>query len=124
MTLKVKTKGKLTGTARVGKTLKVKAPKFDRTGVKISFRWSAGGKTIKRRTKSSLKLTKAQKGKKVSVTLTATKAGYKTLQGDLRADREGQEGRQALISDPGGTTAAPTSVDCAWSISGWPQRQQ
>ena len=75
--MKVKTKGKLTGTARVGKTLKVKVPRFSSTGVKVSFRWSAAGKTIKRRTKSSLKLTKAQKGKKVTVTLTATKAGYK-----------------------------------------------
>jgi ELWxxDGT repeat protein len=75
--LRVKTKGKLTGTARVGKTLKVKVPTFSRTGVKVSFRWSAGGKTIKKQTSSSLKLTKAQKGKRVSVTLTATKAGYK-----------------------------------------------
>jgi ELWxxDGT repeat protein len=78
-TLQVKAKGKLTGTARVGKTLKVKVPTFSRTGVKVSFRWSAGGKTIKRQTRSSLKLTKAQKGKRVSVTLTATKAGYKPL---------------------------------------------
>jgi ELWxxDGT repeat protein len=77
LALRVETKGKLTGTARVGKTLKVKVPTFSRTGIKVSFRWSAGGKTIKKQTSSSLKLTKAQKGKRVSVTLTATKAGYK-----------------------------------------------
>jgi ELWxxDGT repeat protein len=76
--LLVKTKGKLTGTARVGKTLKIKLPTFDRSGVKLSFRWSAGGKTVKKRTRSSLKLTKGQRGKKVSVTITATKAGFTT----------------------------------------------
>ena len=78
-TLRVKTKGKLTGTARVGQTLKVKVPAFRLTGVKLTFRWSAGGKTIKKQTRSSLKLTKALKGKRISVTLTATKVGYKPL---------------------------------------------
>lgn len=78
-TLSAKTKGKLTGTARVGKTLKVKAPTFKLRGVKVTYRWSAGGKTIKKQTSSSLKLTKALKGKRISVTLTATKAGYKPL---------------------------------------------
>ncbi|WP_445148526.1 ELWxxDGT repeat protein [Baekduia sp. Peel2402] len=78
-TLSVKTKGKVTGTARVGKTLKVKVPTFRLTGVKVTFRWSADGKTIKKQVRASIKLTRALKGKRISVTLTATKAGYKPL---------------------------------------------
>lgn len=74
--LKVTKKGKVTGTARVGRTLKLTLPKFDRTGVKLSFRWTANSKAIKKQTRSSLKLTKALRGKKIRVTITATKAGF------------------------------------------------
>lgn len=78
--LKVKKKGSLNGTARVGATLTLKRPTFDRAGVKLTFRWTAGGKTIAKQTKSTLKLTKAQAGKTITLVITAKKAGYSSLE--------------------------------------------
>ncbi|MCW5951462.1 MAG: hypothetical protein KIT69_04320 [Propionibacteriaceae bacterium] len=70
---------KITGTAKVGKTLKVKlgtwAPK---SGTKFSYAWFASGKAIPGATSSTLKLTSAQKGKKITVKVTAKKTGYTT----------------------------------------------
>ena len=57
--LTVSGKAKLTGAARVGKRLKLKVPTFAQSGVKLSIRWLANGKPIKKQTKSSLKLTQA-----------------------------------------------------------------
>lgn len=82
--LSVKKKARLAGTARVGRTLRITRPSFRQTGVKLSFRWSAGGKAIKKQTRSSLKLTRAQGGKRISVTITATKAGFATTKVTLR----------------------------------------
>ncbi len=70
---------KLTGTVKVGKTLKVKlgtwAPK---SGTKFSYAWFAAGKAIPGATSSKLTLTKALKGKKITVKVTAKKVGYTT----------------------------------------------
>ncbi|MDR2487128.1 MAG: hypothetical protein LBD12_04110 [Clostridiales Family XIII bacterium] len=66
---------KLSGTAKVGKTLKAIAGKWE-TGTKISYQWQAEGKNLRSQTKPSLKLTAALKGKKVALTITATKVGY------------------------------------------------
>jgi hypothetical protein len=70
---------KLTGTALVGRSIKLRLPTFAQSGVKLSFRWFADGKAIKKQTKSSLKLTKGLKGKRITVQITVRKAGYKTL---------------------------------------------
>lgn len=78
--LTVRKKPKLTGTARVGKRLKVTLPTFAQSGVALTFRWFANGKRIAKQTKSSLTLKKAHKGKRITVKVTATKAGYKTLE--------------------------------------------
>jgi ELWxxDGT repeat protein len=80
LALTVRTKPKLTGTARVGKRLKVTLPTFAQSGVALKFRWFANGKRITGQAKSSLKLKKAQKGKRITVEVSATKAGYKTLE--------------------------------------------
>jgi hypothetical protein len=69
---------KITGTAKVGKTLKAALGTWSpKTGTKFSYQWYANGKAIKAATKSSLKLAKAQKGKKITVKVTASKTGYK-----------------------------------------------
>ena len=78
--LTVRKKPKLTGTARVGKRLKVTAPTFAQSGVTLAFRWFADGKRIAKQTKSSLTLKKAHKGKRISLKVIATKSGYKTLE--------------------------------------------
>ena len=61
-------KVKITGTPKVGKTLKAVPGTTD--GATVKYQWLANGKAIKKATKPSLKLTKALKGKKVSVKAT------------------------------------------------------
>jgi hypothetical protein len=70
-------KAKVTGKAKVGKKLTavVKVP----AGAKATYQWKANGKAIKGAKSKALKLKKAQKGKKVTVTVTVTKAGYATV---------------------------------------------
>lgn len=70
---------KVSGTYKVKKTLKVKAGTWGPSGVKLSYQWLRGGKAIKGATKTSYKLGKADKGKKISVKVTGTLSGYTTV---------------------------------------------
>jgi hypothetical protein len=70
---------KITGTAKVGKTLKAKAGTWKPSKVKLSYQWYRGDKKIKKATKSTYKLTKSDKGKKIKVKVTGKKSGYKTV---------------------------------------------
>jgi hypothetical protein len=69
---------KITGTARVSKTLKVKKGTWT-PGAAFTYRWYQGGKQIKAATKATLKLKAAQKGKRIRVKVTGHKAGYTNL---------------------------------------------
>lgn len=65
------------GKPKVGKTIKVTgldASFRASTVVSYKFKWYAGKKAIKKATKSKLKVTKAMKGKKLSVKVTASAA--------------------------------------------------
>lgn len=64
------------GKPKVGSTVKVKGlDKLLRaTGVSYKFQWYAGSAKIKKATTSKLKITRAMKGKKLSVKVTATAA--------------------------------------------------
>lgn len=68
----------ITGTAKKGKTLKVKMSAWTPAPVKISYQWLRNGKAIKKATKSSYKLTSSDKKKYISVRVTGTKTGYAT----------------------------------------------
>lgn len=68
----------ITGSAKVGATLKAKAGTWDR-GVRLSYRWYADGKAIRGATSSSLRLTSAEQGDRITVKVTATKSGYTTV---------------------------------------------
>ncbi|MDR1043256.1 MAG: hypothetical protein LBL54_05060, partial [Clostridiales Family XIII bacterium] len=46
------------------------------SGVKYKYQWLRNGKAIKKATKSSYKITKADKNKKISVKVTGTVEGY------------------------------------------------
>lgn len=65
----------ISGKARIGKTLKVKTGAWSPAPT-FSYQWYANGKKIKGATKSGLKLAKAQKGKRITVAVTANKASY------------------------------------------------
>jgi|GEM_PF-825476 len=68
---------KISGTAKVGKTLKVKAGTWT-TGTTLTYRWYANGKAISGKTGTSLTLTSSLGGKKITVTVTGKKSGYTT----------------------------------------------
>ena len=78
----IKSAGKISGKPKVGKTLAVSKPAYSAAGkaaaLKVKYQWTANGKAIKGATKTKLKLTKALKGKKVTVKITFSKAGYKS----------------------------------------------
>ncbi len=67
----------ISGKAKVGKTLKAKAKSV--AGTRVTYQWLKNGKAIKGAKSSKLKLKKSFKGKKVSVKVTYTRAGYKTV---------------------------------------------
>jgi Bacterial Ig-like domain (group 3) len=66
----------LSGSAKVGKTVKVKAGTWSLRGVKFTYQWLLNGKVIRGATKSSIKLSRADNRKKLSCRVTAHEAGY------------------------------------------------
>lgn len=69
---------KIIGTAKVGKELRVK-PNWKVEGVSFRYAWFANGKPIAKAKKATLTLTKALKGKRITVRITGSKSGYMTL---------------------------------------------
>lgn len=71
---------KISGTQKVGKTIKASGAKWSTSGVKVTYKWYAtiDGVTslIQHSTSSKLKLTAADRGATISVELVASKAGY------------------------------------------------
>ncbi|MBD8080738.1 hypothetical protein [Cellulosimicrobium arenosum] len=68
---------KITGTARVGSTLRVTAGSWAPKGA-VSYRWKAGGKSISGATKSTYVLKKNDHAKRITVTVTGRATGYAT----------------------------------------------
>jgi len=48
-------------------------------GTRLSYAWYANGKAIKHATAKRLTLTKAQKGKRITVKVTGKQTGYRTV---------------------------------------------
>lgn len=67
---------KLSGTAKVGKTLTGKLGTFSPKPARIAYQWLRNGQPISGATKSKYKLVKVDKGKKVAVRITVSKPGY------------------------------------------------
>ena len=67
---------KVTGAARLGKRLTASAGSWSTSGVKVAYQWLRGGKAIKGATSRTYTLKKKDVGKRVSVRVTASKAGY------------------------------------------------
>jgi hypothetical protein len=67
---------KVSGTKKVGKTLKASKGEWPVPGVTLSYRWLRDGKAIGGATKSSYKLKAKDAGRKISVRVTATRADY------------------------------------------------
>jgi Bacterial Ig-like domain (group 3) len=74
--LKATKKPALSGPHKVGKKETVSSGKWSPSASKYGYQWFDGKKKIKGATKSSLKLTKAQKGGSITCVVTASKTGY------------------------------------------------
>ncbi len=71
-------KPKVTGTTRAGSTLTVKNMRWTK-GTNFTYRWYANGKLITKTSSPKYTLKNAQIGKKITVKVTRSKAGYKTV---------------------------------------------
>jgi len=69
----------VSGAAKVGTTLKATSGAYSVAGVQVAYQWLRGGVSIKGATKASYTLVAADKGKAISVRVTASKAGYTTV---------------------------------------------
>lgn len=67
----------ISGATKVGSTLKCSTTLWTKSA-KVQYQWLANGIAIKGATSSSLKLTSALKGKKISVKVTQSATGYMT----------------------------------------------
>ncbi|MGW2179148.1 hypothetical protein ACWCXX_13855 [Streptomyces sp. NPDC001732] len=66
----------ISGTAKVGRTLKAAPGTWTPTPTSYGYQWYANGKAISGATKSSLTLKSAQRGKKITVKVTARRTGH------------------------------------------------
>ncbi|HEY3406719.1 MAG TPA: hypothetical protein VGK53_00945, partial [Propionicimonas sp.] len=69
----------ISGTAKVGRTLKATAGTWSPSGVTLTYQWYSDSARIKGATTSTYKLTKASKAHRITVTVTGRKSGYTTL---------------------------------------------
>ena len=77
-TLAVAKKPVIFGKKVTGKKVKVSAGTYSPKADKVTYQWQRSGKNIKGATKSSYKVAKADKSKKLTVKVFAAKKGYKT----------------------------------------------
>lgn len=66
------------GKARVGSTLKARPGRWDPEPTSVSFRWLANNKPIRRATKPTLRIRKAQEGKRLACRITLRRDGVET----------------------------------------------
>lgn len=74
--LTAKVDASVKGSAKVGSRLTATASKVYPTNAKLTYQWYADGKAVKGATSSSLLLSKSVQGKRVTVRVGATRAGY------------------------------------------------
>lgn len=67
----------ISGTAKVGRTLRTSTGTWSPAATSYAYRWYADGKAVSGATKSSLVLKSAQKGKKITVRVVARRTGHR-----------------------------------------------
>ena len=70
---------KISGTAKVGKALTASHGSWKPSRVSLSYQWKRNGVAITKATKSKYKLVKADRSKKITVTVTGSKSGYTSV---------------------------------------------
>ena len=69
----------ISGKARVGSVLTARPGSWGPKGVRLGYRWFAGGRAVPDATKARFRLTAKQRGKTVTVKVRGTKAGYSSV---------------------------------------------
>lgn len=77
---------KISGTAKVGKTLKLKRGSWT-PGTSFRYQWLRNGKKIAKATKSSYRLSSKDAGKRITVRVTGAKPGYAAVTKISRASK-------------------------------------
>ena len=72
----VTTTPRISGTAKVGRTLYARVSGWGPYGVKYSYRWRVNGAAVGGATKSSWRIPRSAKGKRITVTVTGRLTGY------------------------------------------------
>jgi hypothetical protein len=96
----------ISGTAKVGSSLTASAGEWGPAPVKLAYQWYRSGKAIKKATRTGYTLVAADQGRRITVKVTGTKAGY---------------AKTAVASAPTVAVAAGTLTTAAPTISGTPQ---
>lgn len=78
-------KPRISGTARIGKTLTVKPGTWKPAPVTLSYQWYRSGTRINRATQSTYTLTSKDRGRKITVKVTGRALGYATRSSTSRA---------------------------------------
>lgn len=91
-----RSKARVVGTARVGKKLRARAPKWSVKPTKVRYQWYRGGKAIKRATKATYRLTAKDRGKRISVRVKASRAGYKSAAAKSKASVRVKAAKEAV----------------------------
>lgn len=124
---------KISGTPVPGKTLSAKVGTWSAKPTKLTLQWKRDGKAIKGATKTKYKVTNADKGKKLTVTVTASRSGYSataktsstfaipakqksTAQPTLTSKRDGNSFR--FTTNHGKWAVPPTSYSYRWYVNG------
>lgn len=76
----------LSGSSRIGKTIIATTDTWPE-GTSLSYQWKANGVAIKGATTSSMSVTPALKGKRLTVTVTGERAGYETVSHTSRVSK-------------------------------------
>lgn len=125
---------KITGTAKVGSSLTASAGSWTVTGATYAYQWLADGATLSGATSSTLALTNALKGKKISVRVTASKLGHASTAAVSSAtaavqpgvlsnpDQPGVSGEpevgSTLTASPGSWSPGPVTTSYRWLADG------
>jgi len=123
----------VTGRAQVGQTMTAKTPGWT-AGTTFTYQWRANGAPVPGATRSSLTLAAAQRGTKITVTVTGSRPGYVTVShtsrptaavvaGVLKAAKPKIKGKarvgKRLKAKPGAWTAG-TTLSYRWFQNGKP----
>jgi surface antigen len=127
---------RLTGAARVGATLTATPGTWAPSDVRTTYQWTVAGRPVSGATTSTYKVRPTDEGRRIRLTVTATKAGYPTTSVRSRRTKFVAEAALTpltkptvtgdpvvgaiLTADPGTWDPAPSSVAYQWLVDGNP----